>query len=155
MKTQRSLKANGGFTVLELFVVIAIIGIMAAVAIPNLLKYLPRSRLSGAARTVAGDLMAARMAAVKRNCIVRVAFETASVYYIHVDENCNKVVDVGETKILKDLSKEYSDVVNIKEDTYNIFNSRGATSRQRNIILKNASGEKTIRVSIAGRVKIE
>jgi prepilin-type N-terminal cleavage/methylation domain-containing protein len=155
MEKEKKYQDVTGFTAVELLIVIAVIGLMSAVAVPSLLSYMPKSRLNGAARTVAGDLMSARMAAVKKNCKAIVEFETASRYCVVIDENSNNTCDPGERKIIKDLGDNFKDVVNIKADTKNIFNSRGTATRMRNIILKNPSGERTIRVSIAGRVKIE
>ena len=151
---------NEGYTAAELLVIIAVMGIMTAIALPNLLNYMAKSRLNGAAMTVYSDLMGARMKAVQLNCKVIVNFETAGPsagkeYFIIFDKNGNNCHDTDETKIVKNLAENYPGVMNIKHDTKNIFNSRGALSRMRNIILKNESGERTIRVSIAGRVKIE
>ncbi len=58
---------QAGFTMLELVIVSAILAIMAAIAVPNYLTYIPKARLNGAARMVMVDLMAARMNAVKTN----------------------------------------------------------------------------------------
>ena len=143
-----------GFTAVEVLIVIAIVGIMSAIAVTNLLSYMPKSRLNSAARAVACDIMAARMMAVKGNCNAIVKFESGNQYYVIIDENRNNTHDTGERKIMRDLSEDYKDVVNTKADTKNIFNSRGAASRMRNIILRNSSGIRTIRVSITGRVKI-
>ena len=41
-----------GFTIIELMIVIAVLGILSAIAIPNYMDYLPKSRVNAAARDV-------------------------------------------------------------------------------------------------------
>ena len=57
MNKLRMLANQKGFTLIELMIVIAIIGILAAVAIPNFIKYRDKSYCS-AAETDANSLMA-------------------------------------------------------------------------------------------------
>jgi len=58
---------SAGFTLIELMVVLAIVGIMSAVAVPSLLTAVAHTRMRGAASNLAGLLQSSRMQAVKEN----------------------------------------------------------------------------------------
>lgn len=65
MKTNR--RGGQGFSLIELLVVVGIIGIMVAVAIPAIANYLKTYKIRGAAQQVAGELTRARTKAVGSN----------------------------------------------------------------------------------------
>lgn len=67
-----------GFTAVELIVVLGIIGLVAAIAIPALGRTMRRSQFRSAAREIQTSLLAARMRAVKRNLPASVVVLTAS-----------------------------------------------------------------------------
>ena len=69
---------NTGMTLIEVMVVVAIIGIVVAIAVPSFSTMLENQRIKGAAEAVLADLRWARAEAIKRNAPVRVTFTTGS-----------------------------------------------------------------------------
>jgi len=70
-----------GFTLIELMVVLAILGIVAMIAAPSFNAFLARSKLRGAAHETFADLQYARSESVQKNQVFRVEF-SASGYQI-------------------------------------------------------------------------
>jgi prepilin-type N-terminal cleavage/methylation domain-containing protein len=69
------------FTLIELCVVIAIIGIIALVAAPNLVTGLPKYRIKRAARDITSKIRAARSEAIKTSSNITIEFDTARNQY--------------------------------------------------------------------------
>lgn len=69
---------NNGFTALELLIVIAITGILAAVAIPSFKSMIEQNRLKQALESVKSDLELARTRAIKTNSNVVFSLRSAS-----------------------------------------------------------------------------
>jgi len=66
-----------GFTLIELMVVLAILGIVALIAAPSFNAFLARSKLRGAANETFADLQYARSESVQKNQVFRVEFSSA------------------------------------------------------------------------------
>ncbi len=73
----RSIKADSAFTLVELVLVLAILSIMMAVALPNFKSWMTNSNLRGVVGEVYSDMQKAKMTAVKTNSTVTLSF-TAS-----------------------------------------------------------------------------
>jgi len=150
-------KSFSGFTLVEIMIVIAIIGIMTAIAAPNFMQYMKSKRLSGATMQLYVDLMNARMQAVSQNNRVIVALISNNSYQIIRDLNGNGVVDTGETGVTKSIHPDYSDVTFAPASSgFNpIFNSNGTGQTGTiNVTSSSLSTTKTITISRDGRVKI-
>ncbi|CAK8719193.1 hypothetical protein GCAAIG_08660 [Candidatus Electronema halotolerans] len=89
---EKRIKDSSGFSLMELMVVIAMIGILSAVALPGILHALPEQRLKNAARNLYADMQRARMLAVKENKRMYVKFsgsdtaDAADDFYYCVDD---------------------------------------------------------------------
>ncbi len=68
------MRKDSGFTMIELMVVIGIMAILSAIAIPSYIKWLPKHRVGTAARTVMSALEFARSNAIKTNSDVTLNF---------------------------------------------------------------------------------
>jgi type IV fimbrial biogenesis protein FimT len=145
-----------GFSLVEIMIVITLLGILAAIAVPNLQPFMAQRRLNGAARQIMSDLMEARMKTVSQNNMFKVFFLDNHQYKILDDDNSNKSEDPGEMIITKDIQSEYKDVTISNASADPIFLPRGTVAPGSNctVTLSNASGSKEVTVAITGRVKI-
>jgi type IV fimbrial biogenesis protein FimT len=135
-----------GFSIFDLLTAIAIIAILATIALPSMTQEMAKYRLNGAARQLAGELMAARMRAVAQNRSVKVSFPDDQVYKV-----CDAICE-GDPKVVN-IRDSYKDIT-IKSGNDIIFNQRGSSSTFGTIYVSNGKGTKSIVVAITGRVKI-
>jgi len=71
---------KAGFTMVELMIVIVVIAILSAIAVPNIINSLPNYRAKAVARDLISNFQKAKMEAVKRNR--NVVIEFAPVAYV-------------------------------------------------------------------------
>jgi prepilin-type N-terminal cleavage/methylation domain-containing protein len=138
----KNVRKNGGFSTIELIVVMAVIGIIAAIAAPNWTSLLPNYQLNNSTRQVQSELHSIKMRAAAENIGFQFAYaQGASGYAIQRD---------FKTLVTKPLAEG---TIIMKEGTIS-FSPRGTASGNR-VRLRNANGAcRHIVVSPTGRVRI-
>jgi prepilin-type N-terminal cleavage/methylation domain-containing protein len=97
MKNHERPARERGFTLIEMLVVLAILGIAALLSIPYLSAQIQRSKLLGVASQVSGLMRLARLDAIKYSRIAMVAIDfSARKVYAYSDRNSNNRPDAGE-----------------------------------------------------------
>lgn len=151
------MKKDAGFTLIEMIIVIAVIGILAAIVIPNFLSYREGARIRGAASNLRADFEMAKLRAIKDNAMVGMEFN-ANSYRVFVDLNDNDTLDAGE-RILSNPT--FPPGVTMSATTFPgsrmEFNSRGVPNGNSGTVsLVNTSGTQIdVIVSTFGRIRTE
>jgi len=149
---------NKGFTLLELMIVIAIAGILAALAVPGWLAWRATAKINGAATNLRGDLEMAKMRAIKENASVATLF-TTSGYTIFIDNGANPDNWTREAdEILlrnRQLVAGVTASTNFGSDRTR-FNGRGRPEGLGTVVLTDSSGnQRQIVLSIVGRIRLQ
>ncbi len=162
-----SLKHAKGFSLIELMVVVAIIGIAAAMGIPNWVAGKPYRELKQASRDIYGELMRAKGMAVSTFRAHRVFFdESGRTFRVQRanEENCRKVVaeDQCTWSNVDQMSKSLPNSVSISGTPFGdrglVFNVDGTANTDSSInpgsvTLRCSSGQQyQVWVELSGRV---
>jgi prepilin-type N-terminal cleavage/methylation domain-containing protein len=65
-----------GYTLVEMLVVVAIIGMISLVTVPNFVVYQRSAKLKSSLRQLTNDLRYTRQMAISRNCRTKISFQT-------------------------------------------------------------------------------
>ena len=80
-------RKNAGFSLTEVLTVVAIIGILSAVAMPPMFSWLSNKGLQSAGRDLYSNMRKAQSTAIKNNRNCAVSFDGISGYMVYVDED--------------------------------------------------------------------
>lgn len=122
-------KRESGFTLMEMMAVVAIIGILVAVAIPGFSVWLPNYKLKGAVQDLYSNMQNAKMEAIKANGDYQIEFFPGSGTYTMTSPGGNvqtvTLADYGYGVSYGD--PEGGDEVSYSGDSVT-FTSRGLTN---------------------------
>ena len=137
------LERDRGFTLFELLIVVAIIGAMSMVAIPQLLDAREDYRLTATASSLAGNCANARILAVTRNSGIRVTVVNATTYVLQ-----QKIGGVWTTQESYELPPDFTIAA-----TGNVeFQPRGNATPQTTFTITNPNGRtRSVVVETSGR----
>ncbi|MGA6827161.1 GspH/FimT family protein [Nitrospira sp. NS4] len=143
------LNGDDGFTLVELMTVVAVIGIVVALALPDLLALSRRMQTDLFAKELASELRQARQLAITRRDRVYVVFER---------EQRAILAQVGRDRVLHHVFQYRDRGMEMDEPSAGsdlVFHPSGRSATATTIRLHHARGETaTITVSLTGRVSI-
>ena len=142
---------QGGFQLVELIIIVAIIGLLVAISVPFLVSYLQAAKLKGNAEIVATWLNQGRQLAIRNNQNVCADIDGAGLHY-HLT-NCAGTVWVGNGTNASGYVP-FPAGVTMSVTSPAIFNYLGAASPAATYTITHAGRTITVSVATTGRISI-
>ncbi|MBN4054100.1 prepilin-type N-terminal cleavage/methylation domain-containing protein [Nitrospira defluvii] len=142
---------NKGFSLLEIVVTVAILGVLVGIAIPNYLTWNARYEFKGAAHDLASNLKLAKLSAMSRNTTITVKLQA--------NGNDTEYVTTNAVIPTETLPSDLTVVGGLPVDiTFNAFGQRTSGGTGDQIInidsTSNASTRYVITIRISGKVSV-
>ena len=148
------MKKNGGFSLFELLVVIAVIAVVSAIITPNIISWRSNAKLRGAAGNLKGDLEMSKARAVRQRTPVTVTFTATNYQVTYTDKD-------GNARTLRNRQLPAGvrlDLIGTSFGTLGDqtrFNARGIPVAGSAVLVNTKGDQKNIIVSTLGRIRVE
>lgn len=151
VRNSRRNLGQGGFQLVELVIIVAIIGLLVAISVPFLVSYMQASQLKASAETVAAWLNQGRQLAIRSNQTVCADIDGAGMHYHLL--NCTGTVWVGAGTTSTGYVPFPAGVTMSVTSPAN-FNYLGAASPAATYTITHAGRTITVSVAATGRISI-
>ena len=155
----RTMYKESGFSLMELMLVISMIALITAIAMPSMLGWREGAKLRGTVENLRGDLQLAKLKAVQESGPVAISFSSDG-YQVFIDTGANEGArDAGERLIKnRELPEGVSiDLANtdFNGKEYARFNNRGLPEDTGDVMVDSSGGEqRLISLNRLGRISI-
>lgn len=145
-----------GFSIFEVLIVLAILSLAGAIAIPHLISWRSNMRLINAVHELRANLEAAKALAAKENTTITLQFEPTSGQYRMTFRDVNDAVVAIKAEQLPPEVRIDSTHPGYTLTGHKVsFNSRGGADNG-TIVLSNSNGKsKKISISIIGKIEVK
>ena len=147
---------QSGITLIEIMTVIAIAAVLASIAIPSVVGWLPKYRMISAGDELLSTLQACRIRAVRENADVVIELKFNEDWYeACIDTSVNGACEGGERIVKTAHMPPGIDLQNGTLGDTVAFNRRGFPATGGTIIVSNGSQTRTIELTLAGTSSIQ
>ena len=146
-----------GFSLVEVMIVVALIGIVATIAVPNFQNYVRNRNLKTAAQEISSEFFVTRQRALAESRNYRLVFDVGNNRYTTEEETAPGTWTVRQTKqVAASAAANDGIVIDAATETTFNFQPRGTISSPGTIRIKNSiHSVANITVNFAGRTYVE